>query len=168
MVRRDARRRWAAVVASVAALCLTPVALAAWPASSSGRSPAELVRRVLGSDGRAHRGLIEVTGSLGLPDLPGLDDATGPLHGTSRMRSWYGGTRRWRVAALSTTGERDYLANGDRLDVWDYEQHQFTRVAGRPAVRPPMPPDLTPPALARRLLGLVRAPDAVTALEPRR
>lgn len=168
MVRREARRRWAWVVAFVAALCATPVALSAYPASSSERNPAELMRRVLASGTRAHEGLIEVTGSLGLPDLPGLDGAVNPLHGTSRMRSWYDGTRHWRVAELSTTGERDYLANGDNLDVWDYEQHQFTRIAGRPVVRLPMASDLTPPALARRLLGLVRAQDKVTALKPRR
>ncbi len=168
MVRRDARRRWAVVVAFVAALCATPVALAAYPASSSGRDPAEQIQRALGSGTRAHEGLIEVTGSLGLPNLPGLDDATGALHGTSRMRSWYDGTHRWRVAELSMTGERDYLANADGLDVWDYERNQLTRIAGRPVVRLPNAADLTPPSLARRLLKLVRARDKVTALKPRR
>ncbi|MFC5185138.1 hypothetical protein [Actinomadura harenae] len=126
------------------------------------------MRRVLGSGARAHEGLIEVTGSLGLPDLPGLDEATGPLHGTSRMRSWYDGTRRWRLAELSTTGERDYLSNGDSFDIWDYEQNQYTRIAGHPAVRLPNATDLTPPALARRLLKLVRAQDKLTTLKPRR
>lgn len=168
MVRRDARRRWAVVVAFVAALCGTPVALAAYPASSSGRNPAEQMRRALASGTRAHEGLIEVTGSLGLPNLPGLDDAAGALHGTSRMRSWYDGTRRWRVAELSTTGERDYLTHGDGLDIWDYELNQLTRIAGRPVVRLPNATDLTPPSLARRLLKLVRAQDKVTALQPRR
>ncbi|MEV4254700.1 hypothetical protein AB0J52_16245, partial [Spirillospora sp. NPDC049652] len=168
VVRRDARRRWAVVGAFVAVLCAAPVVLGAFPAASSARDPAELRRRALGSGERAHEGLVEVTGSLGLPDLPGLDDATGPLHGTSRMRTWYDGSRHWRVAALSATGERDYLAGGDNLDIWDFEQSQLTRVAGRPAVRLPMASDLTPPALARRLLGLVRARDRVTAVKPRR
>ncbi|MFC4911525.1 hypothetical protein [Actinomadura gamaensis] len=168
VVRREARRRWAVVVAFVAALCATPVALAAIPAPSSGRAPAELLRRALASGGRAHEGLIEVSGSLGLPDLPGLDETTGPLHGTSRLRTWYDGARRWRVAELSTTGERDYLTNGDSLDVWDYERNQLTRIVGRPAVRLPNASDLTPPSLGRRLLGLVRAHDKVTALKARR
>ncbi|MCP2334740.1 hypothetical protein [Actinomadura rupiterrae] len=168
VVRREALRRWAVVGAFVAALCATPVALAALPAASSGRDAAEQLRRVLASGGRPHEGLIEVSGSLGLPDMPGLDEATGPLHGTSRLRTWYDGPRRWRVAALSTTGERDYLGDGDGLDVWDYERNQLTRVVGRPVVRLPNASDLTPPSLGRRLLRLVRASDKVTALKSRR
>ncbi|MGI5164515.1 hypothetical protein ACQEU3_09200 [Spirillospora sp. CA-253888] len=168
VVRAEARRRWLLVAALVAALCAVPVAIAAYPASSTGPDPQALRRLMLASADEPHEGLVETRGSLGLPALPGLDEATALLSGTSRLRVWYDGPRRWRVAQLLAAGERDFQQGPDALTVWDYEREVLTRVRGRPAVRLPNASDLAPPALARRLLGMAASADRVSALPARR
>ncbi|MFC9969968.1 hypothetical protein ACFVH6_03585 [Spirillospora sp. NPDC127200] len=168
VVRAEARRRWLLVAALVAALCAVPVAIAAYPASAPGPDPQALRRLVLASADEPHEGLVETRGSLGLPALPGLDEATALLSGTSRLRVWYDGPQRWRVAQLLAAGERGFQQSAEALTVWDYEREVLTRVRGRPAVRLPNASDLAPPALARRLLGMAASADRVSALPARR
>ncbi|MFG1997645.1 hypothetical protein ACGFNU_00690 [Spirillospora sp. NPDC048911] len=168
VVRGEARRRWLLVAALVAALCSAPFAIAAIPAGGTSVEPQKLRELILGSAGRPYQGVVESTGSLGLPDLPGLDEATGLLGGTSRMRVWYDARESWRVALMTATGERDFLRSKDGLAIWDYETEQLTRIQGAPAVRLPNAADLMPPDLARRMLRLATPADRVTGLDTRR
>ncbi|GAA2614641.1 hypothetical protein SMC26_24390 [Actinomadura fulvescens] len=168
VVRGEARRRWLLVAALVAVLCSAPFAIAAWPVAGTGVEPQRLRGLILGSADRPYQGLVESNGSLGVPDLPGLDEATGLLGGTSRMRVWYGAPESWRVALMTATGERDFMRSKDGLAIWDYEGEQLTRIEGAPAVRLPNAADLMPPDLARRLLKLGTPADRLTGLDTRR
>jgi hypothetical protein len=153
-VRRDALRRWAFVGAGVAALCLLPVAVAAWPVSTAGQvNPAQLRDRILGSTDRPYDGYVETDGRLGLPDLPALAEVGGLLGGSTRLRTWYAGPEAWRVAELTTVGERDTYQTPTGLYTWDFERNLVTLVTGERSVWLPGGADLVPPALARRLLA---------------
>jgi hypothetical protein len=168
VVRREARRRWLVVAALVAALCAVPIVIAALPVARSSLSADALRARVLASASAPYQGLVETRGSLGLPDLPGLSDVTGLLGGTTRMRVWHDSARRWRVDVITPTGERDLHQSPQGMSTWDYERNLFTRLIGEPPVRLPRGSDLTPPDLARRLLGIASPRDRVTALPARR
>ncbi|MEU5876320.1 hypothetical protein [Spirillospora sp. NPDC047279] len=168
VVRGEARRRWLLVAALVAALCSVPFAVAAFPVADARVDPPRLREMILGSSGRTYQGLVETQGSLGLPDLPGLDDATALLSGTSRMRAWYESPERWRVSHLTATGERDYIRSAQGTAIWDFEEAQLTRIMGAPAVRLPNAADLMPPDLARRLLRLGNGSELLSDLPARR
>ncbi|MBO2446162.1 hypothetical protein J4573_03610 [Actinomadura barringtoniae] len=168
VVRGEARRRWLIVAALVAVLCSIPFVVAAYPVSAQSPDPARLRQQILASASRPYEGLVESRGSLGLPDLPGLDDSTSLLSGTSRMRAWYASSQRWRVALMTPTGERDLLQSPGRLAIWDYERELLTRVDGITAIRLPYAADLMPPDLARRLLKPTSLTDHLTALSARR
>ncbi|KAB2348299.1 hypothetical protein [Actinomadura rudentiformis] len=168
VVRGEARRRWLLVTALVAALCSIPFAIAAFPVAGADVDPQRLRGLILGSAERPYQGLAESTGSLGIPDLPGLDDATGLLGGTSRMRVWYDAPENWRVALVTATGERDFLRSKTGLAIWDYESEQLTKIQGAQTVRLPNAADLMPPDLGRRLLRLSTPADRLTGLDTRR
>lgn len=153
-VRRNMVRRWAVVGAGVAALCLLPVAVAAWPVSTAARvEPVELRDRILASAAQPYDGYVETDGRLGLPDLPALAEVGGLLGGSSRLRTWYAGPESWRVAELATVGERDTYRVPSGVYTWDFERNLVTLVTGDRSVWLPGGADLVPPALARRLLG---------------
>jgi hypothetical protein len=156
------------VAALVAALCAVPVVIAALPVAGSSLSVGALRARIQASTAAPYQGLVEARGSLGLPDLPGLSDVTGLLGGTTRMRVWYDSARRWRVDVITPTGERDLRRGPQGTTTWDYERNLFTQVVGEPPVRLPRGSDLTPPDLARRLLGIAAPRDRITALSPRK
>ena len=156
------------VAGFVAALCAAPVVIAALPVARSSLTADALRDRTLASTAAPYQGLVEARGSLGLPDLPGLSDVTGLLGGTTRMRVWYDSARRWRVDVITPTGERDVQRNPRGTTIWDYERNLFTQVRGEPPIRLPRGSDLTPPDLARRLLGIAAPRDRLTALPPRR
>ncbi|GAA1540141.1 hypothetical protein GCM10009678_23130 [Actinomadura kijaniata] len=168
VVRGEARRRWLVVAALAAALVAVPVTVAAWPVGASAPAPDRLRALVRAASAAPHEGLVETRGTLGLPTLPGLEDATGLLGGTNRIRVWFEEPRRWRVALLQPAGERGFQQTPGELTIWDYERELLTKVRGDPAVRLPNATDLTPPALARRLLALAGSGDRVTALPARR
>jgi hypothetical protein len=154
VVRRDVLRRWSVTGAGVAALCLLPVAVAAWPAdSASSVDPVVLRQRILASVNQPYSGHVSTDGRLALPALPALEDVRGLLAGSARLRTWYVGPTSWRVAELTTTGERDTYRTTAGLDRWDFERNLITHLAGAHPVGLPDASDLVPPTLARRLLG---------------
>ncbi|HEX2356164.1 MAG TPA: hypothetical protein VHI50_06850 [Micromonosporaceae bacterium] len=154
VVRREAVRRWSVVSAGVAVLAVVPAVVAAWPeGSAAGPDPVELRERILASADRPHDGYVATDGRLGLPALPELEDVGGLLGGSARLRVWYAGSTSWRVAELTTTGERDTYRTAAGLYRWDFERNLVTHLAGEPTVWLPGAADLVPPALARRLLG---------------
>jgi hypothetical protein len=153
VVRRDTFRRWSLVCAAVAALCLLPAVVAAWPAgSATGVDPARLRERILASVDQPYEGYISTDGRLGPPPLPGLDDI-GLLGGSSRLRAWYAAPAAWRVAELTTVGERDTYRTAGGLYRWDFERNLVTLIAGEPAIWLPGAADLVPPTLGRQLLA---------------
>jgi hypothetical protein len=167
VVRRDAQRRWALVGGGVAALCLLPVAIAAWPAPDVAADPRALHTLILRSAAQPHEGYLDSLGTMGFPDLPALDEVNAMLGGSTRMRVWYASAESWRVAVLSRTGERDLYRLAGSTFVWDFERNQLTQVAGELPVRLPWAADLTPPELARRLLGQARG-DEIARIGSRR
>jgi hypothetical protein len=158
VVRRESIRRWALVSGGVAVLCLLPAAIAAWPAASAASAdPAELRARILDS-AQPYEGDVVTDGRLGLPALPVLAEIDGLR--SARLRAWYAGPDSWRVAELTTVGERDTYRTPAGLYRWDFERNLVAFVGGEPSLWLPGASDVVPPALGRRLLG------AEGALEP--
>ncbi|GHG53934.1 hypothetical protein LWP59_22820 [Amycolatopsis acidiphila] len=166
VVRQAKQRRWTVVAAVAAVLVAIPSIVAAvrpaGPAADAGR----LRDLVLRSDTAPYQGDAHSTGALALPELPNLADVTALFSATTTVRAWYAGPDRYRVAVLTTAGERDtYRLPGSEY-TWDYGTNTLTEVAGQQAVRLPRASDLLPPELARRLLSAAPA-DPVTALPGR-
>ncbi|MGQ0845046.1 MAG: hypothetical protein ACT4QF_13020 [Sporichthyaceae bacterium] len=157
-----ARRRWAVVLAGIAALCSVPGLLHLLPADAGTVDLATLRSRILAADPE-HSGYAETVGSLGLPDLPAIDDVGSLLGGRNRLRVWHESDRAWRVDVLTTAGERGQYATAGGTTTWNYEEDLRVDLIGFPGLRTPRPADLLPPALARRLISAA-GPDA--ALEP--
>lgn len=154
VVRRQSLRRWSLVSAGVATLCLLPAAVAAWPADpGAGLDPAELRQRILASEDLPYQGYVTTDGRTGLPALPELAQVSSLLGSSARIRTWYAGPASWRVAELTTLGERDTYHAPDGRHHWDFERNLLTLVTGEPLVWLPGASDLVPPALARVLLG---------------
>jgi len=167
-VRGQARRRWALVGGGVAALCLAPLAIGAWPVPDARADPADLRDRILASTRQPYQGYVDSSGRLGLPALPVLDEVTALVSGNTRLRAWYASPTSWRIAQLDATGERDiYRTRGDTY-VWDFERDQVTHLVGELPVRLPWAADLPPPQLGRWLLRGAATGDPITSLPARR
>ncbi len=164
VVRREARRRWLAVAALVAGLCLLPAVIAAVPVGAVPTDPTDLRDRIMASAGQPYSGDLDTHGQIALPDVPALS-SVGDLFKTMRLRAWYARPDSWRVAVLQVTGERDIYHDGSDTYVWDYGHNLTTIAIGDAPVRLPNPGDLLPPDLARRLL--TDEPN-VTAIQARR
>jgi hypothetical protein len=167
VVRREARRRWSLVGAGVAALCLLPVAVAAWPSPRVDADPNALRELILASAALPYQGYVDARGEVRLPDVPALGEVAALVGGTTRIRAWYTSPRAWRVAVLGRTGERDIYQSVDGTYVWDFERNLVTYTVGQLPVRLPWAADLLPPDLARRLLGGAAAADTLTLIESR-
>ena len=172
VARRQTRRRWTAVAALVAALAAAPNVVAAarthlGSPAATGASPAQLLTRALAGGAVPHQGSAESRGTLGLPDLPGLDGVAGLLGGTTRTRVWWAGPTQWRVDTLTGTGETGDYATPGILTTWDYEANRLTTTIGAPPVRLPRAVDLLPPGIAGRFLHGLGPDDTVSALPDR-
>ena len=165
VVRREARRRWLSVAAGVAVLCLLPSVIAFVRTPTLRVDPGVLRERVLSSGERPYQGYVSTYGQIKLPEVPAIEDVAA-LFGTMRLRSWYAGPSKWRVAIMSATGERDIYGTPEGTYAWDFEKNTTTLALGEPqlSLRPPNAADLVPPDLARRML--LAEPD-VTAIAPR-
>jgi hypothetical protein len=151
-MKKELMRRWAAVAAVVALLCAMPVIASALPASVPKLTTSQLRGRILASTRLSYAGYAESNATFGLPSLPELSDVTSLLDGVTKMRVWQASPDRWRVDVLSDTGERDTYQLGSRSYIWDSGEELLTEVIGQPSLRLPRAADLTPPALAIRLL----------------
>jgi hypothetical protein len=126
VVRRDARRRWLAVLGAVAVLAAIPVAVAARPVGAPTVDAAALAAKIRASAGQPYQGYAESVGTLGLPQLPKLGQVASLLSSNVRMRAWYAGKNRWRVDVIDTGSERGvYYADG-RVVTWDYGANRLT------------------------------------------
>lgn len=165
--RGTTQRRWAVVLAGIALACTVPGLIGLLPARADGVDLAELRSRILAAD-PAHAGYAESVGSLGLPDLPAIDNVAGLLGGRTRMRVWHAAANAWRVDVLTAAGEQDQYGTQTGTTAWDYEENLRTDLIGFPALRMPRPADLLPPALARRLLAAAGPNARLESLPARR
>ncbi|HUL28334.1 MAG TPA: hypothetical protein VLW44_21450 [Streptosporangiaceae bacterium] len=157
--------RWAVVAAAVVVLVALPRAIAALPAGGSAISAQALRARIMASARLPYRGYAESTARLALPDLPALQSVVRLLDGTTDQYAWYRSPGHWRSEQqLTAAGEDDVYQVGPATYQWIYAYSLFTRTSGPQPVRLPQAPDLLPPALARRLLGLATAADHFSRL----
>ena len=161
---RQAGRRWATVAAAVAVLGALPPAIAAWPAGSSAVGARALRARIMSSARLPYQGYAESTADLALPDLPALQSVVRLLDGTTDQYAWYRTPGRWRSDQLTAAGEDDVYQVGSATYRWIYAYGLLTRTTGPQPVRLPRAPDLLPPELARRLLGLASPGDRLARL----
>lgn len=165
--RPGAVRRWAIVAAGVAVLCALPAIVAAIPASPSRRPVPALLDQARGSAATPYEGLAQSSGRLDLPDVGALTDQTNLLSDTSTLRIWWDGPARHRIDTLSTAGEKDVYQDGNARWQWDSGQRQALSREGSAPFPQPEADDVTPPALARRLLAQIR-PDQARPAPSRR
>ena len=159
--------RWGLVGIGVLALVSAPALVDALPVERSDLPLETLVQRIEASADRPYHGYAEGRGALRLPELPGAADLGTLMSDTSRMRLWYDGPDRWRTDLLYSGGERDRYGEPDGMWVWDSGTHRSVFVQDETQLRLPIPIDLTPPDLARRLLEAAQ-PDELEPLAARR
>jgi hypothetical protein len=190
VVRHEAGRRWAMVLASVAVLCAVPVAVSAWPGKDVRVDAHELRSLMKSSAKNQYVGYAESVGTLGLPELPRFGQVADLVSGNTKMRAWYAAKDRWRVDVIDTGQERGTYRTPEGTVNWDYGANQlsqvnlantgaivldrsdggatrWTIVTGESANRLPRGADILPPDLARRLLDLAEG-DTVTPIPGRR
>lgn len=174
----SARARWlvpAGVLTAVGAVIAgaligTAQASPALPA----RTPAQLLAAVAGRTGPLPEltGTVVETASLGLPDLPGVDDPTSVaalLTGSHTVRVWYANARHFRLSVPGTMSESDVIVNGRTAWLWQSTTNSVTRFAlpagagETPAEPAPAPAlALTPQQAARQALAAVGPSTRVT------
>ncbi len=171
MATRSTALRWVTAAAVTGAVVAAPTALARSTAGGGVTDPAGL--RALVAAARAstdvpHQGLVEATGTLGLPDLPRLGDVAALLGSSTTARVWWRSPSAWRVDKITATGESDTYAVDGGVQTWDFETGQSQRLVDLGSIRLPRVDDLVPPQAARRALAGVTRRDALTPLPPRR
>jgi hypothetical protein len=167
VVSAQGLRRWSLVLAVVLVLVAIPVVINLWPVRANGRDAATLRARIGTSGRQAFQGYVQSTGLLGLPELPALTEVTALFSGTTEMRIWYAAKDRWRVDVLGPGTEQDLYQAPDAQYRWDYGDDELIQIVGDQPVRLPRAADLTPPELARRVLG-ISGGDSVAPLAAKR
>jgi hypothetical protein len=160
--------RWIVVLTGVAAACCLPVLASALPASVPARTPRQLENQILGSQRLSFSGYAESNATFGLPPLPAFSGVTPLLDGVTRMRVWQASPERWRVDTLSDAGENDTYQAGDNTFVWDSGGQLLTGIYGLQVIRLPRAADLTPAALAVRIINEAEPGAKLSLLPPRR
>ena len=168
-ILRAVRRqwRWVVVLGVVVALLALPAAVDALPAQRSSVGPDDLVTKIEASAGQPYHGYAEGHGGLRLPELPGAADLSTLTSDTSRIRVWYESPNRWRTDLLYSGGERDRYGTAEGTWTWDSGTHRAVFLEGATQLRLPIPVDLTPPDLGRRLVAAAQ-PDEITSIPARR
>jgi outer membrane lipoprotein-sorting protein len=168
-VRTAIRRqwRWVLVIAAVAGLVALPAVVDAVPVDSPDIDVSALTARILASAEQPYHGYAEGRGAMRLPELPGAADLSTLVSGTSRMRLWYESPERYRTDLLYSGGERDRYRAPEGTWTWDSGTHGTTFLPTDTQLRLPLPIDLTPPDLARRMLRAAE-PEEISALSSRK
>lgn len=144
-------QRWCIVAALALVVIGLPVVVRALPASDEAVSAADLLARIEASDGRGYSGYVESLGSLDLPVADRFTDIAALFGERTRLRVWWRGDDAWRVDKLLATGETDLVHQGLATTEWSYERDRAESSVD-PPIRLPRTADLTPPAVAERLL----------------
>ncbi|HEY0934115.1 MAG TPA: hypothetical protein VGD91_10265, partial [Trebonia sp.] len=159
--------RWIVLLTGVVVLCCLPVLASAIPVTTASLTPRQLEDRVLGSQSLSFSGYAESNATFGLPSLPAFSTVASLLDGVTRMRVWQARPDHWRVDTLSDTGEDDTYQVGDNTFIWDSGEQLLTGIYGAQHIRLPRAADLTPPALAIRMINGA-GPEAKLSLLPAR
>ena len=148
-----AGRRWAVVVALGGVLVALPSVIGALPASDAEVSAQELRDAALASADQPFSGYAESAGGLTLPvGSPRFSSVVDLFSDRTQMRVWWRSDTESRVDVVTAGGETSYRADPGGGWIWSYEDDRATRDA-REAFHLPIPPDLLPAALGRRLLS---------------
>jgi hypothetical protein len=156
------------VLTGVAAGCCLPVLASALPATVPQFTPRQLESRVLGSQRLSFSGYAESNATFGLPPLPAFSGVSSLLDGVTRMRVWQASADHWRVDTLSDAGENDTYQIGDDTFVWDSGEQLLTGIYGPEVIRLPRAADLTPSALAVRIIEEAGPHAKLSILPPQR
>ncbi len=175
------RSRWAVPAAAV--VVIGGIALAANQSASADptlphRSAAQLLSDVQQAKLSPISGTVVQTSNLGLPQIPGVSNDTGPaagpatlasaISGTHTWRLWYASPQQARVAMLGNMGESDIIRSGRDLWVWSSADKKATHATLPPntdkATPSPSPTDLpkTPQEAADLALKALSPTTSVT------
>jgi outer membrane lipoprotein-sorting protein len=147
-----AARRWGIVGALVAVLVATPPLIRALPASDAAASAADLRAAVLGSADVGFSGYAESAGGLLLPVTDQLTSIADLFSDRTEMRVWWRGPADNRVDVVTAAGETSTHRDECGTWTWEYERATATRAESTPFALP-VPSDLLPASLGRRLLS---------------
>lgn len=148
-----AGRRWAVVVVLLGVLIALPPVVGALPASDAEVSATDLRDAALASADRPYSGYAESAGGLTLPvGSPRFSSVVDLFSDRTQMRVWWRSDTESRVDVVTAGGETSYRADVRGGWTWTYEDQRATRGA-REAFHLPIPPDLLPASLGRRLLS---------------
>ena len=161
-----AARRWAVVVGLVSVLVATPLVIGALPASDAAVSAADLRADVLASADVGYSGYAESAGGLLLPVTEQLTSVADLFSDRTEMRVWWRGPEDHRVDVITAAGETGTYRDECAIWTWEYERALVTRGEPTPFTLP-VPADLLPPSLGRRLLSEA-TDDEVTRIGARR
>jgi outer membrane lipoprotein-sorting protein len=140
------------VAGLVALLVGLPSLIGALPASDAEVPAADLRSAVLASDTVAFSGYAESSGGLALPVTDQLASVADLFSDRTLMRVWWRGPADNRVDVVTPTGETSTHHDATGTWTWEYERATATRGALSP-LGLPVPLDLLPSALGRRLLS---------------
>ncbi|SOD74501.1 outer membrane lipoprotein-sorting protein [Jatrophihabitans sp. GAS493] len=147
-------RRWLIFATGLALLISVPAAVGTLPVAGSSTPAAELLGRINSSAGATYSGYAESNGGLALPVTQQYSVLANLFGDQTQMRVWSRGPADWRVDSLSVDGETDLYSDTAGTWTWDYETNQVIRTTYGPnQLRLPVPADLLPSNLARRLLS---------------
>jgi hypothetical protein len=158
--------RWLVVLITAAALVVTPLVINARPASSSSVTAVDLAARIQASGGVGWSGLVESSGSMGVPDSDSFASLAQLLGEKNELRVWWRSADDWRVDRIRSTGETGLYRQGGTSVRWVFESQTAT-ISPVSKVRLPDASDLLPPTLARAMLRGAR-PENLTRLATRR
>ncbi len=136
----------------VALLVGLPPLIAALPASDGDVPASELRTAVQASDTVSFSGYAESSGGLALPVTDQLASVADLFSDRTTMRVWWRGPADNRVDVVTPTGETGTRRDATGTWTWEHESAIATRAALSP-LGLPVPPDLLPSALGRRLLS---------------
>jgi len=158
--------RWCIVAALALVVIGLPVVVRALPAGDEDVSAEDLLSRIEAAGDHGYSGYVESLGSLDLPVADRFTDIAALFGERTRLRVWWRDDESWRVDKLLATGETDLVHEGRLTTEWSYERDR-AETSIDPQIRLPRSADLTPPAVAERLLRDVDA-DELTRLPARR
>lgn len=169
-VKLSRHARWAipggivVVTAGVVAALAIPAAEAS-PALPA-RTPAQLLAEI-GSDAKVPplTGTVVETTSLGLPQLPGINNPTSLaslLTGSHTVNVYYQDAKHYRLSVPTAAAETDLIRNGSTLWLWNSSADSVTKYTlpkptGKHPAKPKLPdtPALTPQQAASEVLAAV-------------
>jgi hypothetical protein len=144
-------QRWCVVAALALVVIGLPVAVRALPADDEDLSADDLLARIEASGDHGYSGYVESLGNLDLPVADRFTDIAALFGERTRLRVWWRDDDAWRVDKLLATGETDLVHQRLATTEWSYERDRADSSVD-PPIRLPRTADLTPPAVAKRLL----------------